>query len=108
MITMTCNGFWPEMQANLLPGQIPLDRPHICNRISKIKLKQLMLDLTNNLFGTAEYYLTVIELQKRGLVHAHIVAKFKGLIPEARHEVDKWIWAISWTHASETGHSAKK
>lgn len=93
MITMTCNGNWPEIQDNLHPGQTALDRPDLCNRVFKIKLKQLMLDLTNNLFGKAEYYLTVIEFQKRGLVHAHIVVKFKGLSPEARHEVDKWIWA---------------
>ena len=24
--------------------------------------------------------------------HAHIVIKFDGQSPEARHEVEKWIW----------------
>ena len=92
MITMTCNGNWPEIQNSLLPGQCALDRPDLCNRVCKIKLEALMADLTNNLFGKAEHYLSVIEFQKRGLVHAHIVVKFKGLGPEASHEVDKLIW----------------
>ncbi|CAM9671140.1 unnamed protein product [Laminaria digitata] len=93
MITMTYNSNWPEIQGNLLPGLTALDRPDLCNRVVKIKLKELMLDLTRNLFGKAEYYLMVIEFQKRGLIHAHIVVKFEGLSPEARHEVDQWIWA---------------
>ena len=51
-----------------------------------------MHDLTPHLFGKAQYFLNVIELQKRGLVHCHIVIKFEGSSPEARHEVDSWIW----------------
>ena len=66
MITMTCNSNWPEIQDNLLSGQNALDRPDLCNRVIKIKLKELMIDLTRNLFGKAEYYLTVIEFQKKG------------------------------------------
>ena len=92
MITMTCNGNWSEIQNSLLPGQCALDRPDLCNRVFKIKLKALMADPTKNLFGKAEYYLSVIEFQKRGLVHAHIVVKFKGSSPRARHEIDEWMW----------------
>ena len=86
---MTCNSNWPEIQANLLSGQNGLDRLDLCNRVFKIKLRELMIDSTRNLFGKAEYCLTVFEFQKRGLVHAHIVVTSKGLSPEARHEVDK-------------------
>ena len=92
MIPMTCTGNRPEIQNSLLPGQCALDRPDLCNRVFKIKLKALMADLTNNLFGKAEHYLSVMEFQKRSFVHAHIVVKFKGFSPEARHEVDKGIW----------------
>ena len=93
MITMTCNGNWPEIQDNLLPGQCALDRPDLCNRVfGKKKSKASMHHLTHNLFGKAQYFLNVIEFQKRGLVHCHIVIKFEGLSPEARHEVDSWIW----------------
>lgn len=55
MITMSFNGNWPEIQANLLPGQSALHRPDYCNRFFKIKLRELMRDLTRNIFGKAEY-----------------------------------------------------
>ena len=51
-----------------------------------------MKDLTTKLFGKATYFFSVIEFQKRGMPHAHIVIKFDGQSPEARHEVEKWIW----------------
>ncbi|CAM9337287.1 unnamed protein product, partial [Scytosiphon promiscuus] len=92
MVTITCNGMWPEIQANLLPGQIAMDRPDLCNRVFKIKLKAIMRDLNHNLFGQSEYTMSVIEFQKRGMPHAHVVIKFKGLSPEARHEVEQWVW----------------
>lgn len=92
MVTVTCNGFWPEIQQNLLPGQCAMDRPDLCNRVFKIKLKAIMRDLTSKLFGKATYFFSVCEFQKRGLPHAHIVIKFDGASPEARHEVEKWIW----------------
>lgn len=92
MVTVTCNGFWPEIQQNLLPGQCAMDRPDLCNRVFKIKLKAIMNDLKNNLFGKATYFLSVIEFQKRGMPHSHIVIQFSGLSPEARQEIDKWVW----------------
>jgi len=92
MVTVTCNGFWPEIQANLLPDQCAMDRPDLCNRVFKIKLRYIMKDLTTKLFGKATYFFSVIEFQKRGMPHAHIVIKFDGQSPEARHEVEKWIW----------------
>lgn len=36
MVTFTCNGNWPEIQENLLPGQCALDRPDLCNRVFHI------------------------------------------------------------------------
>ena len=51
-----------------------------------------MKDLTTKLFGKATHFFSVIEFQKRGMPHAHIVIKFDGQSPEARHDVEKWIW----------------
>ena len=34
----------------------------------------------------------VIEFQKRGLSHSHIVIKFKGSGPDTLNEIDKWVW----------------
>ncbi|XP_056685581.1 uncharacterized protein [Spinacia oleracea] len=47
-ITMTCNPKWPEIREflSLIPGQKPEDRPDIIARVFKIKLDELMVDLT--------------------------------------------------------------
>ncbi|XP_056683190.1 uncharacterized protein [Spinacia oleracea] len=47
-ITMTCNPRWPEVRdfLSLIPGQKPEDRPDIIARVFKIKLDELMVDLT--------------------------------------------------------------
>lgn len=50
-----------EIQDDLLPGQCALDRPDLCNRVLKIKLKALMHGLTHTLFGKAKYYSGVTE-----------------------------------------------
>ena len=86
LVTMKCNLTWPEIQDNLLPGQRPLDRPDLCNRIFKVKMKALMHALTHNLFGNAEYFVGVIEFQRRGLPHCYIVINVEGLSPDARDE----------------------
>lgn len=78
------------------PDKAPSIAPTCAIVSSKIKLKELTLELSRTVFGRAEnyYHPTVIEFQKRGLVHAHIVVKLKGFLsPEGRHEVDKWIGA---------------
>ena len=73
-----------------------LDNAPLTVRISaivfRIKLIALLHDLTHYIFGKAQYFLNVIEFQKRGLMHCHIVIKFAGLSHEARHEVDNCIW----------------
>ncbi|CAN0552049.1 unnamed protein product, partial [Laminaria digitata] len=70
-----------------------MDRPDLVNRVFKMKLRFLLADLKNNLFGKMHYYmLYVIEYQGRGCVHAHIIIKFEGPSPEQLKEVDKWIW----------------
>lgn len=41
-LTMTTNLRWPEITANLLQGQVPLDRPDLLVRVFTLKLKKLM------------------------------------------------------------------
>ncbi|KAK7301999.1 hypothetical protein RJT34_12876 [Clitoria ternatea] len=74
-LTFTCNLNWPEVQRLLRPLHLKAqDHPDIITRIFKIKLDQLMIDLTKNkIFGTIVAYLYTIEFQKRGLPHAHIL-----------------------------------
>ena len=77
-ITITTNPKWPEILSCLEPGQTPQDRPDVVARVFKIKLEQLMKDLTKGeLFGQLAGHLRVVEWQKRGLPHAHILIILK-------------------------------
>ena len=73
-ITMTTNPNWPEITQHLLPGQEPQDRPDIVARAFHLKKEQLIKDLkAGGLFGKVVADMHVIEFQKRGLPHAHIL-----------------------------------
>ncbi|CAF0947889.1 unnamed protein product [Brachionus calyciflorus] len=73
-ITMTCNPKWPVLKNNLLFQQSSNDRPDLIARYFRIKLKMLIKDLIeNHVFGRTIGHIYVIEFQKRGLPHAHIL-----------------------------------
>ena len=46
MLTFTCNPYWPEIVQAMLPGQYYLNRPDILTRVFKLKLSELMEDVT--------------------------------------------------------------
>ncbi|XP_074352737.1 uncharacterized protein LOC141691884 [Apium graveolens] len=83
-LTMTCNSKWPEIQEmlKLLPNVDPVDAPDIVSRVFKLKLDQL-LDLIKkkNYFGKCIGVMHVIEFQKRGFPHVHILI---WMSPESR------------------------
>ena len=71
---MTCNPNWPEIKNELKEGQTPQDRPDLVARVFKLKKDQLMQDLkTGHALGKVVAYMHVIEFQKRGLPHVHIL-----------------------------------
>ena len=73
-ITMTCNPKWPEITKQLEPGQTAQDRPDLVARVFKQKKDQLMNDLiSGEILGKVVAHMHVIEFQKRGLPHAHIL-----------------------------------
>ena len=73
-ITMTCNPRWPEIQAELKEGQTAQDRPDIVARVFKLKKNQLMQDIkSGGVLGKVVAHMHVVEFQKRGLPHAHIL-----------------------------------
>ncbi|CAF1145835.1 unnamed protein product [Brachionus calyciflorus] len=73
-ITMTCNPNWSGLKKNLLYDQKPNDRPDFIARYFRIKLKMLLKDLVeNHVLGRTIGHIYVIEFQKRGLPHAHIL-----------------------------------
>jgi hypothetical protein len=81
-ITFTCNPNWPEIQAELLPSQTATDRPDLVTRVFRMKLSVLIKDLMKDeVFGLTVAQIHVIEFQKRGLPHTHILIILK---PEFR------------------------
>ena len=72
-ITMTANPNWKEIQENL-DGQKSENRSDIIARVFQLKLKALEEELyKKGIFGKSVAHLRVIEFQKRGLPHAHIL-----------------------------------
>lgn len=73
-ITFTCNPKWPEITKYLLGGQTASDRPDLTTRVFAIKLKSLLDDLLlHDVLGKVIGWCWVIEFQKRGLPHCHIL-----------------------------------
>ena len=71
-VTMTANPRWKEVQQSLAYDQTPSDRPDVVARVFNAKLKALLDDL-DTMLGKVVAKVHVIEFQKRGLPHAHIV-----------------------------------
>jgi hypothetical protein len=73
-ITMTCNPKWKEITSALKPGQTPADRPDLVTRVFRLKLQALLDDLIKHgILGRVVAHIHVVEWQKRGLPHAHIL-----------------------------------
>lgn len=103
-ITFTCNQYWQEIQENLHDGQSAYDRPDIVCRVFNAKLHELLHDLNGGtvykkIDGTpwrCKYVMYVVEFQKRGLPHAHIVVRLEGMeedMPKKGEDVDRLICA---------------
>ncbi|XP_074289273.1 uncharacterized protein LOC141614427 [Silene latifolia] len=77
-ITMTCNSNWPEIKDQLAPGEEAHSRPDIVVRVFHAKLLALRkLIMEKHIFGEVAAFIYVVEFQKRGLPHAHILIILK-------------------------------
>ena len=94
-ITVTCNPQWTDILQELKGSQLPSDVPGLCNRVFKIKLLHILNDLKKNgVLGRVIANVYVIEFQKRGLPHAHIlVFLHPDDKPKTPEQVDKIISA---------------
>ena len=73
-ITFTCNGDWHKLKENFREIESPSDRSNLMTRVFDGKLKALLKDLTEkNILGKVIASTYVIESQKRGYPHAHIL-----------------------------------
>jgi hypothetical protein len=73
-ITFTCNPTWDEISDALEAGNTWRSQPELVSRVFHLKLKAMMQELTKDgIFGQRVAHFQVIEFQKRGLPHAHIL-----------------------------------
>ncbi|KAE8210244.1 hypothetical protein CF327_g5867 [Tilletia walkeri] len=72
MLTLTTNPQWPELIEVLRQGQTATDAPHLTIRVFRARLSRVMAMFKKE-YGKPTYVIRVIEFQKRGLPHAHIV-----------------------------------
>ena len=109
-LTMTCNPNWTEIQSELKNGQPPQNRADLVARVFKLKRDQLMKDLyVGQLLGKAVAHMNVIEFQKRGLPHCHILIILadhdRDMSPEF---VDKMVTAELPPSPEDTADPAEK
>jgi hypothetical protein len=73
-LTMTCNPKWEEIVSALKPDEIANDCLDLVTRVFVGKLQHLLDELLKKgIFGEVVVNIHVIEWQKRGLPHAHIL-----------------------------------
>ncbi|THH06394.1 hypothetical protein EW146_g9626 [Bondarzewia mesenterica] len=78
--TMTFNPNWPEVRARLQYGQSASDIPFTIARVFKSRLDSVVHILRTR-FGKKLYLIKIIEFQRRGFPHAHIVFKVSPELP---------------------------
>jgi hypothetical protein len=79
-ITMTTNPKWPEILYRLARGQTAADVPVVVCRVFHNRLAALKKFLRKR-FSCIVYTITVVEFQKRGPPHAHLLTKVFPKIP---------------------------
>ncbi|CAN0602662.1 unnamed protein product, partial [Ectocarpus sp. 12 AP-2014] len=94
-ITFTCNPNWLEIKESLYLGQTASDRPDLVARVFNLKLKALEDMLRKkNVLGEVAAYIWVVEFQKRGLPHCHMLLFMKPeWKPRTTEDVDRVITA---------------
>ncbi|XP_074341801.1 uncharacterized protein LOC141679192 [Apium graveolens] len=94
-LTMTTNIKWPKIQHMLkhMPGFDVADAPDVLARVFKMKVDQLMdMIKKKNYFGRCIGVMHVIDLQKRGLPHAHILIWLHpDDRPKTTEQIDKMV-----------------
>jgi hypothetical protein len=77
-ITFTCNPAWPEFCENLHDGQTVSDRPDLVARVFHLKVQAFCDEVVKKqVLGEVAAYIYVIEFQKRGLPHMHMLLTLK-------------------------------
>ena len=73
-VTMTASSSWPEIVANLRPGETAATRPDLVARAFYGRMCELLRLLTeDHVLGRCRAYTWTVEFQKRGLPHIHVL-----------------------------------
>ncbi|KMQ90800.1 hypothetical protein RF55_9409 [Lasius niger] len=93
-LTMTCNPQCPEIKDNL-DGCLIEFRPDLVAKTFNLDVKEVLKDLIQNkIFGNIIAYAGVIEFQKRGLPHLHLLAMLSDEDkPRIQEVIDMIVWA---------------
>ncbi|KAG3184395.1 hypothetical protein PC129_g25304 [Phytophthora cactorum] len=70
---MTCSPTWEEIMEKIPDGQTAQDRDDIVARVWQLKLGAELNDLDEGVLGRVRARIYVVEFQKQGLPHAHIL-----------------------------------
>ena len=85
-ITFTFDVNCAEMKRELKQGQSPYDRPDLICRIYEMKRNEFMKDiLVNGILGLCVAHVAVIEFQKRGAPHCHMLVWIKDFYMTAEN-----------------------
>ncbi|XP_071651759.1 uncharacterized protein [Temnothorax longispinosus] len=93
-ITMTCNPQCPEIKENL--DGCPVEyRPDLVAKTFSLDVKEVLKDIVQNrILGNVIAYAGVIEFQKRGLPHLHLLAMLSDEDkPRLQEVIDMMVWA---------------
>ena len=78
-LTFTVNPAWPEITNNLEMGQTTSDRPDLVARVFQLKVRAFCDEIVKKqVLGEVAAYIYVIEFQKRGLPHMHMLLTLKA------------------------------
>jgi hypothetical protein len=92
-ITFTTNPNWPEIKSQLRFGQTASDVPDVACRVFKQKMEQAITWMKKH-FGRMIYLVKVVEFQKHGLLHCHMVIKVCTL--SFYHlQTNHWIYVLT-------------
>ena len=78
-LTFTCNPKWKEITASISTYQTASDRPDVVARVFNQKKKELINDVEKRqVLGFSTARIHVVEFQKRGLPHCHMLLWIDG------------------------------
>jgi hypothetical protein len=108
-LTMTASPAWPEVVANLRPGETAATRPDLVARAFYRRMCALLeLVTVDNVLGKCRAYSWAVEFQKRGLPHIHLLVIVEEADkPRTPEIVDRCTSAetfriVTWTPSSTT------